>query len=168
MSGFTGISRINGVTTAALSRLNGRTQPQIFQISNAPLESNLFRLLTPNAWGSFSSDTNYASFVAIASGSSKAQAFFQYDNHITGNTYNFTCNKTGTTGGRNFEFAVATDSTLNNIADGGIVDVGASSGSISGSVTASSTNTTIYIGFRMMSTTSTDTYTIDNFRVTIS
>ena len=168
MSGFTGISRVNGVTTANLSRLNTKTLTSIFSVSDTPRQSNLFQVLSNNSWGTYTLGNNYASFVAVASGSSRAQVFFQYDNHITGNTYNFTCNKTGTTGGRVLEFAVSNDSDLLNITGGGIVDVGASSGSISGSVTPTSTNTTMYIGFRMMSISSTDTFTIDNFRVTIS
>ena len=168
MAGYNGISKINGIAVGNIAKITGRTKADVFNISSTPRESNLYQALINDSWATYTQGVNYASFVAVGDSSGAAEVYFQYDSHSSGDTYNFTFNKTGTTGSRIFELRISEDSGLNSTTGGGSFDVGASTGAVSTSITASSTNSTIYIGFKKTSGTSTDTLTINNFRVTKS
>ena len=66
------------------------------------------------------------------------------------------------------EVRISEVSSLVTITGGGAVDIGALSGAVSTSITASSTNSTIYIGFRKVNGSNTTNLDIGNFRVTKS
>ena len=168
MAGYVGIGKVNGVAIGNIAKISGRAKADIFNISSAPRQSNIFVVLSNDGnWASYTAGKNYASFVAVGQ-SGGATVFFAASSHSSGDTYNFTFDKTGTQGGRIFELRVSQLSNLTTTTGGGAFDVGSSDGAVSTSITASSSNTTIYIGFRKVSSASTDTLNISNFRVTKS
>ena len=167
MAGYTGIGKINGVAISGIGKITGRTKADVWSISSTPRESNLFSVLTNTGWGSFTEGNNYASFVADST-SSGGVVYFQVDNHTSGDTYNFTFDKVGTTASRIFELRISTTASLLSTTGGGSYDAGIVSGSISTSITASSTNTTLYIGFRQVGGTGANTFTINNLVVSRS
>ena len=169
MAEYKGIAKISGLDVSSGSyKVNGRLNSDIWDISSAPRQSNLYKTLTNSSWGSYTQGRNYASFVAVGDSSSTAYVLFAITDHTAGDTYDFEFNKTLTQGARIFELRVSEASNLTSISGGGQVDVGALSGSQSTSITASSSNSTMYIGFIKTSTTSTDTLDIGNFRVSRS
>ena len=163
-----GISRISGTIVTNISRVSGSTLASIWSVSGEQRQASLFSTLQNTNWASYTLGSNNASFVAVGSSSSRAQVFFQYDNHSSGDTYDFEFDKTGTTGIRIFEVRISTNPDLFSVSGGGLVDIGAQSGLLKPSITASTTNSTIYIGFYKGNSTSTDTLTIDNLLVTKS
>jgi len=167
MAGYTGIGKINGVAIASISKMTGIAKADVWDISSTPRQSNLYQALTDVDWGSYTQGVNYASFVGVGT-TTAAYVQFTITDHTAGDTYNFTFVKTGTQGARIFELRVSEVSGLATITGGGGSDVGAQSGSLSTSITASSTNSTLYIGFRKAAPSSTDTLDIGNFRVTRS
>ena len=170
MAEFTGIGKINGVAIGSIGKINDRAIADVFNVASTPRQSNLFQVLSNNGWSSYTLGNNYASFVAVPLGTSgtAGEVFFQYDNHSSGDTYNFTFDKTGTTGARIMELRVSEVSSLASITGGGGVDVGSLSGAVSTSISASTTNSTIYIGFRKVNPLNTTDLNIGNFRVTKS
>ena len=168
MAVYEGISKVNGVAIGNIAKIGGRAKADVFNVSSTPRQSNLYRVLSNDGnWGSYTAGKNYASFVAVGQ-SGGSTVFFAYGSHSAGDTYNFTFTKTGTFGARIVELRVSEVDTLLSTTGGGSFDVGSSSGSVSTSITASSSNTTLYIGFRKVSTASTDTLDIGNFIVTKS
>lgn len=165
MAGYSGIGKINGVAIGGIGKINGRTIADVWDVSNTPRQANLFKDLTNSGWDSFTEGNNYASFVAVGT-SAGGLAFFAVSNHTSGDTYNFTFDKVGTTGARVFELRISENANLLSTTGGGSYDAGVVSGSISTSITASSTNTTLYIGFRQ--TGGSATFTINNFIVSRS
>jgi hypothetical protein len=167
MAGYNGIANINGVAIGNIAKMTGLTKQSVWNIASAPRESNLYQSLTTNAWASFTIGVNYASFVAVGASGSNAEAYFTDTNHSAGDTYNFSFIKTGGFGARNVEVRVATNTSLLDITGGGSTDVGAMTGSQSFSISTTSTNTTMYIGFIGVNVFS-GTLDISNFIVTKS
>ena len=171
MAEYKGITKISGLDVSSASyKVNDRLNSDIWDISSTPRESNLFQVLSQNGWTSYTLGNNYASFLAVPIGSvtSAGEVYFLYENYTSGDNYNFTFNKTGTTGARIMEVRISEVSSLVTITGGGAVDIGALSGAVSTSITASSTNSTIYIGFRKVNGSNTTNLDIGNFRVTKS
>ena len=88
-----GIAKINGVAIANVAKDGGVAKANIWSIGNTQRQASLFRVLLNQNWGSYTAGKNSASFSATGSGSSSAQAYFQYDNHSSGDIYNFSFNK---------------------------------------------------------------------------
>lgn len=168
MAGYEGISKINGVAIGNVAKASGITKADIWSLSGEQRQASLFRTLTNNGWAAYAPRKNSASFSATGANGSRAEVYFQYDNHSSGDTYNFTFNKSLTQSIRIFELRVSTASNLLNLSGGGITDVGPLSGANSLSITATTSNSTIYIGFLKSNTASTDTLIIDNLIVTKS
>ena len=169
MAGYTGIGKINGVAIANIGKLSGKAKADVFDVSSTPRQTNLYKTLTNSAgWLSYTQGVNYASFVAVGQSGSNQTVLFADTNHSAGDTYNFTFNKTGTFGNRIVELRVSQVDTLANTTGGGAFDVGSSSGAVSTSISTTSTNTTMYIGFIKANFASTDTLDIGNFIVTKS
>jgi len=162
MSGYAGIGKINGVAIGSVAKFGGVAKASIWSIGGEQREASIFRVLTPNGLGSYTAGKNSGSFVAVAG--AEGQVYFQYDNHSSGDTYNFSYTKTGTVAARKMDIRIATDSVLN--ANKTAVDIGALNGAITSSSTYSNAASTIYIGFWVG--VSAGTLTIDNFIVTKS
>lgn len=163
-----GISKISGTIVSNISRVSGSILTNIWSIEQTQRQASLFQTLLNTNWASYSQGANSASFQAVGSSSGRAQVYFQYDNHTSGDTYDFSFIKTGTTGGRIMELRISEDADLVDLTGGGVVDVGALSGSQSLSISASTTNSTIYIGFLKANGASTASLEIQNLIVTKS
>ena len=163
-----GIAKINGVAIANVGKEAGVSKANIWSVAGEQRQASIFRTLTNTNWASYTQGKNSASFVAVGSSSARAQVYFQYDNHSSGDTYNFSFRKTGTQGGRVMELRISENADLLSFTGGGAVDLGALSGSLTQSITASSTNSRIYIGFLKSNSASTDTLDISNLIVTKS
>lgn len=168
MAVYEGISKVNGIAIGNIGKITGITKADIWSLSGEQRQASLFRTLTNNNWGDYTPGKNSASFTAKGANGIRGEVYFQYDNHSSGDTYNFSFDKTGTTAIRIFELRISTASDLLNLSGGGITDVGPLSGANSFSITATTSNSTIYIGFLKSSTFSTDTLVIDNLIVTKS
>jgi hypothetical protein len=168
MAGYDGISKINGVAIGNVAKASGVLKANVWSVGGEQRQASLFRALQNSNWASYTAGKNSASFVAVGSSSSRAQVYFQYDNHSSGDTYNFSFTKTGTQGGRIMELRISQNADLLNTSGGGAVDLGTISGSTTQSISASTTNSTIYIGFLKSNTASTETLDIQNLIVTKS
>ena len=169
MAGYDGISKITGVAIGNVAKASGVLKTNVFSVGGEPRQSNLYKTLTDSGgWGSYTQGVNYASFIAVGQNGSNQTVLFTDTNHSAGDTYNFTFTKTGTFLNRIVELRVSQVDTLANISGGGAFDVGSSSGSVSTSISTTSTNTTMYIGFIKANFGSTDTLDIGNFIVTKS
>jgi hypothetical protein len=165
MAGYKGIGKINGVAIASIAKITGRAKADVWNVSSTPRESNLYDTLTDSGWGSYTQGVNYASFVAVGT-TTNAYVTFTISNHTAGDTYNFTFDKTGANTDRTIGLRISTESTLNSIVGGGDSNISLDTGAVSTSLSASSSNTTMYIGFRKVSPSYTGTLTINNFVVT--
>ena len=165
MAGFPGISKINGVAIANIANINGRAKGDVWEVSSAPRQQNLYKSLTDSSWDSFTLGTNYASFVAVGT-SAGGLVYIAVSGHTSGDTYNFKFDKVGTTGARVFELRISENTNLLSTVGGGSFDAGLVSGSQDVNITASSTNTQLYMGFRQTGGSGTNTFTINNLIIT--
>lgn len=165
MAGYEGISKVNGVAIGNIAKIGGRAKADVFNISSTPRQSNLYKTLTNSGWGSYTQGVNYASFVAVGT-TTNAWVTFTVTDHTAGDTYNFTFDKVGLNVDRTLALRISTDSSLATITGGADNNISRSTGAISLSLSASSSNSTIYIGFRKVSPSAIETLTINNFRVT--
>ena len=167
MAGYTGIGKINGVAIGNIAKIGGRAKADVFNISSTPRQTNLYKTLTNVDWGSYTQGVNYASFVAVGT-TTAAYVSFGVTGHTSGDTYDFTFDKTGANTDRTIALRISTDANLGTITGGADNNISLSTGAISLSLSASTSNSTIYIGFRKVSPSAIETLTIGNFIVTRS
>lgn len=167
MAGYNGIAKINGVAIGSISKMTGRTKQGVWNISSAPRQENLFKTLIDVDWGSYTQGGNFASFVAVGT-TTAAYVSFAVGGHTSGDTYNFTFDKTGVNTDRTIALRISTDVGLVSIIDGADSNISLNTGAVSTSLSASTSNSNIYIGFRKVSPSYTGTLTIDNLVVTRS
>ena len=165
MAGYTGIGKINGVAIGSIGKITGLVKTNVFDVSTTPRQTNLYKTLTNVDWGSYTQGVNYASFVAVGTTTS-AYVSFVVSGHTSGDTYNISYNKTGANVDRTIALRISTDANLGTITGGADENVSLLTGSQTTSLSASTTNSTIYIGFRKVSPSAIETLTIGNFIVT--
>ena len=145
-----GIAKINGVAIANVSKDGGVTKANIWSIANTQRQASLFKDLLNQNWGSYTAGKNSASFLGVASGSSSAQTYFQYDSHSAGNTYRFTFNKANTTTAKTFACSASQNTSFDTSGSTLNIPIPTGIGSQSIDVTYTGTNSTIYLAISLV------------------
>ena len=166
MSVTQGIGKINGVAIASIAKEAGVAKANIWSIAGSQRQTSLFTTLLNSSWASFTQGKNSASFTAVGSNGSNAVVYAQYDGHVSGDSYTFSFNKTGTQSTKTFAVGVARNTGLD------VDSVRAEISNLSGASTQTISNytrgtgATIYIGIRKDSASSTDTLDIKDLVIT--
>ena len=109
-----GIASINGVAIANVGKDAGVSKANIWSIGNTQRQFSLFRTLLNSSWASFTQGKNTASFQAVGASGTNDVVYFQYDGHVSGDSYTFDFNKTGTQSSKTFAVSVARNTGLDN------------------------------------------------------
>jgi hypothetical protein len=161
-----GIAKINGVAIGNVAKTGGVTKANIWSLSGEQRQASLFRTLQNSGFATYTPGKNSASFSATGSGTSTAQVFFQYDNHVAGNQYNFQFNLNATiAGSKIWACSLSADSSFTT----DVVATGFTTNT-TGAKTATSiaynvTNSTIYIGIKLTVSSNTSTCDISDLIV---
>lgn len=166
MSVTQGIGKINGVAIGNIAKEAGVAKANIWSIGGTQRQTSLFRTLLNSSWASFTQGKNSASFTAVGSSGTNAVVYAQYDGHVSGDSYTFTFNKTGTQPARTFAISVARNTGLD--VDSQRAEISNLSGASTQSISnyTLGTGATIYIGIRKDSASSTDTLDITDLVIT--
>lgn len=145
-----GIASINGVAIANVGKDGGVSKANIWSIGNIQRQASLFKTLQNQNWGTFTQGKNSASFEGVASGSSSAQTYFQYDSHSAGNTYRFTFNKANSTTTKTFACSASENLAFDTSGNTLNIPIPTGTGSQSVDVTYTSSSSTIYLAVSLV------------------
>ena len=163
-----GIAKINGVAIGNVAKTGGVTKANIWSLSGEQRQASLFRTLQNANFGTYTPGKNSASFSATGSGTSRAEAFFQYDNHVAGNQYNFQFNLNATiAGSKIWACSVAANSSFTTDVISTAFTTNTTGAKNVTSVAYNVTNSTIFIGVILTVSSNTSTCDISDLIVSV-